>query len=157
MKNWNYDKRLQILNLNVKRMLFVVLTLTVEACYAQTAKLTLHITNFSNRKGQVLIAIYKNASGFPDNPTIALFRKNVEITGHSTIVDFQSLPYGKYAAVALHDENSNTKLDANMIGYPKEGVAVSNGFKSSLRKPKFAESSFELSDHKTVRLEMNYY
>jgi uncharacterized protein (DUF2141 family) len=41
------------------------------------------------------------------------------------------LARGIYAVGTYHDENSNCRLDTDIIGYPTEGFALSNGIGSS--------------------------
>ena len=134
-----------------------LLLLGVCSANAQRAPLQLEITHLRNTNGQVLVAIYQSEVGFPSTSQKAVFSQLVKVSGTSARVTVPWLEKGKYAAVALHDENSNVTLDANLIGYPKEGIAVSNGLKSKLRKPTFAESAFMHTSASTVQLKMNYY
>ena len=138
----------------LKLALFVF---SIKFANAQKYELTLNVTAVRNISGQVLVTIYKSDKGFPDDHTHAIYFKNVTIKGNKMRVDVGDLSPGKYAAVAVHDENNNARLDANIVGYPIEGIAVSDGIKSKLRKPKFAESAFTLSASTTVELKMNYY
>jgi uncharacterized protein (DUF2141 family) len=42
----------------------------------------------------------------------------------------------------FHDENSNSKLDTNFMGIPREGVGASNKAKGHFGPPKFHDASF---------------
>ena len=45
-------------------------------------------------------------------------------------VVFDDLAPGTYAVGAYHDENNNSRLDTDFIGYPTEGYALSNGLRA---------------------------
>ncbi len=53
---------------------------------------------------------------------------------------------GTYAAAAYHDENGNTKLDKNWIGFPVEAFGVSNNPKMFLLPPSHEEAAFRVED-----------
>jgi uncharacterized protein (DUF2141 family) len=42
----------------------------------------------------------------------------------------------------FHDENSNGKLDTNLLGIPREGVSASNNAKGHFGPPKFDAAAF---------------
>lgn len=48
-----------------------------------------------------------------------------------------NLPPGNYGVAAIHDENSNHKLDRNFIGIPKEGFGFANNPRVLLSPPSF--------------------
>ena len=49
---------------------------------------------------------------------------------------------GTYAVSTFHDENSNGKLDTNLLGIPTEGVGASNNAKGHFGPPKFDDAKF---------------
>jgi uncharacterized protein (DUF2141 family) len=49
---------------------------------------------------------------------------------------------GTYAVSVFHDENSNGKLDRNILRMPKEGVGVSNNAAGHFGPPKFDDMAF---------------
>ncbi len=50
---------------------------------------------------------------------------------------WENLPPGDYALAAIHDENSNARLDRNFIGIPKEGFGFANNPHVGLSAPAF--------------------
>jgi uncharacterized protein (DUF2141 family) len=44
---------------------------------------------------------------------------------HHLIYSLEDLSPGEYAIAMVHDENSNLKLDTNLVGAPVEGYAAS--------------------------------
>jgi uncharacterized protein (DUF2141 family) len=45
------------------------------------------------------------------------------------VCEFPGVTPGTYAISVFHDENSNGKLDTNLLGIPREGVSASNNRK----------------------------
>lgn len=110
--------------------------------------ITITIDHFHNNKGQVLISLFKDGDGYPDNPAKAVRKgKTTIMANNKAIIDFSDLPPGKYAAVVLHDENSNLKMDKNWIGLPKEGYGFSNNVMGAFGPPSFNKASFEHIDN----------
>jgi uncharacterized protein (DUF2141 family) len=50
---------------------------------------------------------------------------------------FTQLPPGRYAAIVIHDENDNGRLDTNVWGVPTEGYGFSNDALGFLSAPSF--------------------
>lgn len=64
---------------------------------------------------------------------------------------------GTYAAAAYHDENGNTKLDRNWIGFPVEAFGVSNNPPMFLIPPSHEEAAFEVdSGVRTIDIRLKY-
>jgi len=78
------------------------------------------------------------------------------VTGEEAVAAFQDIPAGTYAIAVFHDTNSNTKLDKNFFGIPKEGYAFSNNVFGTFGPPDFDDASFELDGNKTVKIKMGY-
>jgi uncharacterized protein (DUF2141 family) len=115
--------------------------------------ISITISNFRNTKGQVLISLFKDGNGYPDNPAKAIRKGKTSVTGgNKAIIDFTDLPPGKYAAVVLHDENSNLKMDKTWIGLPKEGYGFSNNVMGAFGPPSFSKASFEYDGSKQVNV-----
>lgn len=94
------------------------------------AQFQVKVTGIKNAKGQIRLLIFDQKSGFPSDHTKARTRLSLPAAmAKNGIITFtlkeNTLP--SCAFVAIHDENSNKKLDRNLIKIPKEGVAISNG------------------------------
>jgi uncharacterized protein (DUF2141 family) len=103
---------------------------------AATCTLIVHIDGFRNQKGDAGLSIFNSPNGWPENNDKAFLHGGHPFSGTSTTVTLQ-VPPGRYALVALHDENSNHKLDRNMFNIPKEGFGFSNNPKVFLSPPSF--------------------
>jgi uncharacterized protein (DUF2141 family) len=109
-----------------------------------TGSVTVEVTNLKNNKGSILISLYNTAESFPENGKNAVAKTTAPIVGQKAMVTFKNLPYGKYAAAFLHDENNNLKMDFNIVGMPKEGFGFSNNPKVTLSTPSFEKAAFKL-------------
>jgi uncharacterized protein (DUF2141 family) len=103
---------------------------------ASTCTLIVHIDGFRNQKGDAGLSIFNSSDGWPESNDKAFQHGPHPYTGTSTTITLQ-VPPGRYALVALHDENNNHKLDRNMFGIPKEGFGFSNNPKVLLSAPSF--------------------
>ncbi|HEY1581132.1 MAG TPA: DUF2141 domain-containing protein [Terracidiphilus sp.] len=110
----------------------------------ESCKLVVHIDGFRNQKGNAGITIFKSPDGWPENNDKAFMHSGRPFTGDQATTELQ-LPPGRYAIAALHDENSNHKLDRNMIGWPKEGFGFSNNPKVNLSPPSFDTAAMQVT------------
>jgi uncharacterized protein (DUF2141 family) len=79
----------------------------------------------------------------PDRFGAVALRANAAM--RSTVV-FGNLEPGRYAAIALHDENGNGKLDKNFLGVPAEPYGFSNNVQGFLSPPTFGDAAIVLGD-----------
>jgi uncharacterized protein (DUF2141 family) len=124
-----------------------------------TGALTVRVTGARNTKGKIGVTLFQNAQGFPDDTSKAVRQQSVEIDPRtlSAQVTFKDLPQGAYAVSALHDENSNGKMDKNFVGMPKEGYGASNNPKKKKRPPTFDEAKFSLNgSEQTIEITLIY-
>jgi uncharacterized protein (DUF2141 family) len=127
--------------------LFVWLSLTSVAAQAQnTSTLTIRITGARNAKGQIGVALFRDATGFPGDSSKAFRTQQVKIDPHTWTAEivFEAIPRGVYAVSVFHDENLNGKLDKNFMGVPKEGYGASNNPRKRMGPPPFDEARFTL-------------
>ena len=109
-----------------------------------TCKLIVHIDGFRNQKGNAGITVFTSPDGWPENNDKAFTHDGHPFTGNKATMELQ-LPAGRYAIAVLHDENSNHKLDRNMIGWPKEGFGFSNNPKVNLSAPSFDTAAMQIN------------
>ncbi len=122
------------------------------------AQLSLALRRVRNSKGRVGCALFRGPKGFPLRPEKAVKRLWCPISDHKAVCKVQrSLPPGTYAAICIHDENGNGKLDTNWIGYPTEGAVASNHARGRLGPPSFEDAAFSVGTKPlTVRMKMGY-
>jgi uncharacterized protein (DUF2141 family) len=124
-----------------------------------TGTLTVRISGAKNTKGKIGVTLFQNAEGFPDDASKAIRQQSVEIDPStlSAQVTFKDLSQGTYAVSVLHDENSNGKMDKNLVGIPKESYGASNNPKKKRRAPTFDEAKFSLNaPEQTIEITLIY-
>lgn len=120
------------------------------SAYAQDKKGTITVVfkGLKNEKGRVSAVLYDSADAFPKDVAKAVAKARSEIKGKQATVVFENVPYGEYAAVMLHDENENAKMDYSTLGMPLEGYGFSNNAKGMLGPPDFKDAKFKLDKPK---------
>ena len=125
---------------------------------AQSASLTIEITNIRFEKGWIRLGLYNHPDQFPVNPSRSYdFRKTALKDGVMEILLNDILP-GTYAISLLDDVNGNDRMDYKLIKIPREGFGFSNNVKPVLKHPHFHECSFLIREGTTrIRIEMQYF
>lgn len=122
------------------------------ACAALAAKLdarqdsiiTVQVSGMRSQQGVVRCALFAGPEGFPMRSAAARSVVSKKIAGRRVQCVFPGLAAGTYAVSVNHDENENGTVDANLLGIPTEGWAVSNNAQPALRPPRFAEAAIML-------------
>lgn len=152
----------------IRRSVLPVYLLTAAlAAPAQTApttaqsgqtSLTINVTGARNAKGKVIVWLFPDRQGFPNDTAKIVRQASVDIDPRSLAahVTFRDLPPGNVAVTIFHYENGNGKMDKNFIGLPKEGVGASNNPKL-MRAPKFDEAKVLLSgSEQAIEIKLGY-
>jgi len=109
--------------------------------YAQEG-INVSVTNLRNNKGFVLISLFRECVGYPDEPAQAFRKARVAINNKSSSFVFSGLPGGNYSMAILHDENDDRKMNTNFFGIPKEGYGFSNNVMGVFGPPYCSRASF---------------
>jgi len=134
------------------RALFYVATLLQAAVSPPPAQppqgnlIHIEIAGLRNDKGQVLCALFSSPAGFPKNSENAAAHAKSEISHGHAVCEFSGIAAGTYAVSVFHDENSNGRLDTNILGIPREGVGASNNARGHFGPPKFDAAAFHFPD-----------
>ena len=114
------------------------------ACLAATAvpaaELRITIANVVPNQGELLVTLFDNAQGFPDQPGAAQPSRKIKPDGSTVQLSFGNLPEGRRAVMVLQDFNGNGRVDYNLVGLPKEPYGASNNKLPRLAPPKFDEA-----------------
>ena len=136
----------------VKIAVIVIISMFSSTSNAQsTYNLTVKVEEADNNDGKMLIAVYNSESDFLDTTYKGT---QSTITDNGCVVTFENIPEGIYAVSIFHDENDNDKLDSNFIGIPKEDYGCSNNAKGFMGPPKYKDAKFDLTENKTVNIEI---
>ena len=143
----------KIKGLLMKKIVFLTLLGSL-SLFAHT--LTVEISNIENNNGQILIGLYNQSEGFTE--VDAVYKKGLLSTLNNGIFTytFTDIPDGDYAVSLFHDENSNSELDTNFIGIPKEGYGFSNNVRPTFRPATFDEAKFTLASDLSLSVTMGY-
>ncbi len=101
------------------------------------------IPNLRNNKGNVLVSLFKDGVGYPENADNAFRKTKLTIKNNKASVLFPNLPSGNYAIAILHDENDDNKMNKNGLGLPKEGYGFSNNAVGAFGPPSWKKASFK--------------
>lgn len=100
------------------------------------------ITNVSEAKGTIRVAVFANAADFEEEKN-AVYNEAIALTSTATI--YRRLPLSgrsSYGIAVYHDLNNNGKLDRNSLGIPKEPYAFSKNPSAKWQAPAFSEIAF---------------
>ncbi len=109
-----------------------------------TCNLVVHIDGFRNQQGDAGLSVFNSPDGWPENNDKAFTHGPHPFSGTQTTITLQ-VPPGRYALAALHDENSNHKLDRNFFHIPKEGFGFSNNPHVLLTAPSFDTAAMQVT------------
>jgi uncharacterized protein (DUF2141 family) len=130
---------------------------TAGAPRGSALELRVSVKGLRSSRGVVLIGLYDSAKSFdraielsgkdgflndPDRVAGAALRINAALQGS---VVFSNLEPGRYAIIAIHDENANGRLDKNFFGVPTEPYGFSNDAQAFLGPPSFADAAILVS------------
>ena len=137
----------------LKKALFLTLLLCTAALSAQHS-LHVDITGVPKSEGHIRVALYTSADGFLKFEQV--YRAGSAKTSKGTTqVVFKDLPEGTYAIALYHDKNSNSELDKNWLGIPKEKVAFSKAKMRAFGPPPFKDCAFELQEDTHIEIPLN--
>ena len=124
---------------------------------SQSNVIDVEVEALRNNKGYVSCALYSSRDGFPKDNQRAIAHIRSPISARKAICEFSGISPGTYAVAVFHDENSNGKLDTNLLGIPREGVGASNNARGHLGPPKFEAAAFSFSGGRlNLKITINY-
>lgn len=116
---------------------------------------TITIENIKGKKGTIQIAVFNTASSFPKVGGEYKLMQYTVSEGQSRF-KIKDLPNGEYAIAIHHDENSDGKMNTNMIGIPKEGYGFSKNYKPKLSAPKFSDCAIIIDRDQKMTVNLIY-
>lgn len=120
-----------------------------------TADISVEIVGLRDSRGVVHLCLTREPKGFPGCKGPGNLKATIRATVTPLHYTFRSVPGGTYALSAIHDANSDGKLNTT-FGMPTEGFAFSRNPKIKMRAPRFNEASFETNGRPLAPLQMKY-
>ena len=109
---------------------------------ALAATIEVHVSNVSNAKGQIRVAVCDQERFLKQ----CLHTASAPAQAGETVLKVGQVPAGTWAVLAYHDENDNAELDRNLIGIPKEDYGFSRDAASRFGPPTFAEAAIAVQE-----------
>ena len=134
------------------------ITFSIIAAFLNIAprnSVTIDIQNIKGTKGTLQIAIYNRSISFPKVGGEYKLMQYKVADGQSKF-KIDNLPNGDYAIAIHHDENSDGKMNTNMIGIPKEGYAFSRNFKPKFSAPSFLDCVIKVNSDQNMTINLIY-
>ena len=104
----------------------------IVAAHAGTVEVTL--SDVRGETGEIRCAVWSADSGFPETG----FLREVVVPARTGACEME-MPDGPFAVAAFHDADGDGRLAKNLLGIPREGVAVSNNAHRTFGPPRFAD------------------
>ena len=157
----------QTINKQIKMSKILLFSLSLAFCLvaqiniaaaANESAVRIEITDIKNTNGDLSCSLFSSKEGYPEDHSKAYQNIHVKIDSNQAICEFKNIAPGTYAAIVLHDENKNGKIDKNFVGIPQEGYASSNNERPRFSAPRFKEASFKVSPDAvtTIKVKMGY-
>ena len=104
------------------------------------ATLILKVTGLRSAKGQVKIAVFNSSEKWLGEQPI--YSSTINVDSQTVTWRINDVPYGDYGVAVFHDENSNGRMDKNVLGIPLEPYGFSNNVKITFGPPKWEDAKF---------------
>ena len=122
---------------------------------ADESRLIVTLKDVRDSTGQIRASIYREPETFrKEDRAVAVV--SVPAQKGDLKLAFMALPPGRYAIMAYHDADSDSKLGLRFGMFPTEGYGLSNNPKV-IGPPKFADSAFDLTGPETsIEIKLSY-
>lgn len=119
----------------------IVIGIFVTTSFTSPTVITIPIIvkNIKNSKGRLSIGVFKDATSFEEEKPHKIILVSKKDLVNGTLKSSIEIEVGVYGLSILDDENSDYKMEYNMIGMPKEGFGFSNYYHTGFTKPNFKQ------------------
>lgn len=125
-------------------ILTFALALSTLFSFSQDKGITITVTidNVKNDTGKVLMSLHTSETFMKGK---GIIDAESEIKDGKVIITFENVTAGEYAILALHDENSNQRMDFRENGMPLESFGTSNNV-MAFGPPQYDDAKFKVED-----------
>ena len=133
------------------KKLFISFSIFMVVSHMLTAqqRLDVEIAGILNNNGKIMLQLLDENEKVMKQEMSAINDKTCSFT-------FPDLKPGKYAVRYYHDENSNGRMETNLVGKPTEGYGFSNNVTGKFGPPPFEKWLFELKENRRLKLSITY-
>jgi uncharacterized protein (DUF2141 family) len=125
------------------------------ATAVRAGDVTVQVSGLRNQVGQIVVALHNSPESFPSRWAKALVvRRTVASAGAA--VTFENVPPGRYAIIALHDEDGDGEMTKSFVGLPVEGFGTSNNPRF-FGPPRYASAAIDLRESVMIPIRIVYY
>jgi uncharacterized protein (DUF2141 family) len=119
---------------------------------AQNVNLTVSVSGLKSNTGILKVGLYNSEGTFLKSTYKSI---TSDIKSNGATVTFVGIPKGEYGISTYQDENSNGKLDKNMMEIPSEDFACSNDAKGFMGPPKYEDAKFNVNKDSKIEIKFN--
>ncbi|WP_091690927.1 DUF2141 domain-containing protein [Mucilaginibacter polytrichastri] len=133
-------------------LLFICLASYIQAQHETAIK----VTGIRSPKGKIVLNVFKDKATYDDEQPYKKLTFEKSALADGTLTISCELEPGIYGFTMVDDENSNGKIDKNIIGMPKEGFGFSNFFMQKMKKPVFDDFKVDLKTQQKIEIKVKY-
>jgi uncharacterized protein (DUF2141 family) len=115
-----------------------------------TGRVEVTVNGLEGDEGQVLIALFLDASGWPGETAHAFAVSTLPIQNNQVVTAFENVPAGPFAISVFHDKNGDRKLDTGPFGIPSEPYGFSRDARGELGPPSFDQARLDLPGAQSI-------
>lgn len=129
---------------------------SISAYSEDLSVLDIELKKVKSTEGEIILSVYsKEEDWLKEGKEVQ--KVKIKANYGSVKVTFSKLERGDYAIAAIHDENSNGKLDFTWYMKPEEGVGISKDATGSFGPPSFYDAKFSLTKDSSLQvINMDY-
>jgi len=142
----------------ITKILGLAMTLGFSSAKADT--LRIHVSNLRSGKGYLALSVFAETQqqSYPGDAEKASKSYYLKLDGKTKVdLEANDLKTGKYAVVALHDEDGDRKMKTSFLGIPTEGFGFSNNPKIFFGAPDYKKVEFNLQNETETVIQMKYF
>ena len=100
-----------------------------------TGQVQVTVTGLESDQGQVLVALFLDGRGWPDDQGLAQGAIVLPIQDGQAVARFDDVPAGPFAVSVFHDEDGDRELDTGVFGIPSEPYGFSRQARGTFGAP----------------------
>ena len=142
----------------MKKTAYLALTsfLIISASAIRAQDTRIKVTGIRSQKGNVIINVFRDQESYNQEEAFKSFTfSKKEISEGIITVKISPIP-GIFGLTMIDDENSNGKIDKNLIGMPKEGFGFSNFFMEKMKRPIFNDFKVDPKKQADITIKVKY-